>query len=86
MEYMEYITNIYVWMLTFVILEIVFYAVYFIWAKIDHKFIYKTKLHVIINAVESAILIVAVLCAGAPTWFAICILALSAMILTIRCC
>lgn len=56
------------WIMTLIGLEIVFCAIYFIQAKIDCKFIYKLNQQVVINAVETTILLAAIIYAGAPAW------------------
>lgn len=82
---MDFINNNYVWVLTFIGLEIVFFTISLILVKmkkLEPDFIGGP----IINAVESAILIGAIAYVDAPMWFVItlvvlCIISLSSPLL-----
>lgn len=66
------------WIATFVGLEIIFSAIYLVWAKLDREeAIFNLRKQVVFSALGNTILVVAIICTGAPAWFTISIIVLS---------
>lgn len=66
---MDFINNNYVWVLTFIGVEIGFFMINFIWMKVKKP--ESNSIVSLINSIESTILIGAIAYVGAPMWFTI---------------